>query len=96
MTVGGVGAAIVGRLGRHVGQVDALPEHVARHRGLWRGDAQSLAKNVTRVLENPELAASLAHNAHEESRRYRWEAVREQWLDIYRSLMPRASKFGED
>jgi len=58
------------------------------------GDAQSLAKNVIRVLENPELTASLAHNAHEESRRYRWEAVREQWLDIYRSLMPRVSKFG--
>jgi len=58
------------------------------------GDAQSLAQNVMRVLEDPELAANLAYNAHEESRHYHWEAVREQWLDIYRSLMPPASKFG--
>ena len=32
--VGGVGAAVVGGLGDHVGKVDALAEHVAGHRGL--------------------------------------------------------------
>lgn len=33
-----VGAAVVGRLGHHVREVDALAEHVARHRGFRRGD----------------------------------------------------------
>jgi glycosyltransferase involved in cell wall biosynthesis len=54
------------------------------------GDVHTLAQNVLRLLKDPELAANLACNAHEESRRYRWAAVRQQWLEVYRSLMPRA------
>jgi glycosyltransferase involved in cell wall biosynthesis len=50
------------------------------------GDWEALAGNVIRVLRDGELAASLASRAYEESRRYRWEAVREQWLDVYRAL----------
>jgi glycosyltransferase involved in cell wall biosynthesis len=50
------------------------------------GDVRGLAQNVIRVLRDPELASRLACNALEESRRYRWTAVREQWLDVYRSL----------
>lgn len=50
------------------------------------GDAAALAANVIRVLRDPELAARLAANAHQESSRYHWAAVREQWLDVYRSL----------
>jgi len=44
------------------------------------GDAEALAKNVMRLLSNPELAARLALNAHEEMQRYAWETVRQQWL----------------
>ncbi len=50
------------------------------------GDWQALAENVTRLLREPDLALRLARNAFEESRRYRWEAVRAQWLEVYRSL----------
>jgi glycosyltransferase involved in cell wall biosynthesis len=50
------------------------------------GDPAALAKNVIRLLKEAELALRLAHNAHEESRRYSWEAVRRQWLDVYDSL----------
>jgi len=50
------------------------------------GDAEALAKNVMRLLSNPELAARLALNAHEEMQRYAWETVRQQWLELYRSL----------
>jgi glycosyltransferase involved in cell wall biosynthesis len=50
------------------------------------GDAHALAKNVIRLLQDPELATRLSLQAHEESRRYRWHAVREQWLDVYRSM----------
>jgi len=50
------------------------------------GNAQALAHNVVRVLRDGELASRLASNAYEESKRYRWEVVREQWLEVYRSL----------
>jgi L-malate glycosyltransferase len=50
------------------------------------GDAGALAQNVIRLLREPPLTSRLATNAHQESRRYGWAAVREQWLDVYRSL----------
>jgi len=50
------------------------------------GDVEALAQNVIRLLTDPELADRLARNAYEGSRRYRWTAVREQWLEIYRSM----------
>lgn len=50
------------------------------------GNAQALAGNVIRLLRDPELAARLASKAYDESQSYRWSAVREQWLDTYRSL----------
>lgn len=48
-------------------------------------DWQGLADNVLRLLRHPDFALELAQNAYEESRRYRWEAVRGQWLRVYRS-----------
>jgi glycosyltransferase involved in cell wall biosynthesis len=50
------------------------------------GDAQALAGNVIQLLREPELASQLILNAFEQSKRYRWDVVREQWLDVYRSL----------
>ena len=50
------------------------------------GDEKALAANVIRLLRDPELAARLAHNAHDEARNYTWEAVREQWLNTYSGL----------
>jgi len=51
------------------------------------GDEKALAANVVRVLRNPKLARRLAENAHLESLKYRWEVVREQWLEVYRGLV---------
>jgi L-malate glycosyltransferase len=50
------------------------------------GDETALAANVIRLLQNPELAATIARNAYQQSRAYTWEAVRQQWLRIYREL----------
>jgi glycosyltransferase involved in cell wall biosynthesis len=50
------------------------------------GDAEALARNIIRLLKDPDLASRLAANAFEELRRYEWNTVREQWLDVYRSL----------
>jgi L-malate glycosyltransferase len=50
-------------------------------------DVGALACNVIRVLREPGLGARLALNAHHECRRYSWEQVRGQWIDIYNSLV---------
>jgi glycosyltransferase involved in cell wall biosynthesis len=52
------------------------------------GDWRALAEHVIRLLRQPDLALRLALNAHKESERYRWEAVRAQWLEVYQSLYP--------
>lgn len=54
------------------------------------GDSRLLAKNVLRILEDQQLAATLANHAYQESQRYGWSAVRNQWLELYRSF-PRRS-----
>ncbi len=64
-----------------------LVEH--EHTGLLSpvGDEKALAANVIRLLREPRLAQRLAENAHVESRKYIWDVVRGQWLDVYRRLM---------
>lgn len=56
------------------------------------GDASALAQNILRVLGDSELATQLAQNAFAESSRYCWESVREQWLSVYRGLVPRGKR----
>jgi glycosyltransferase involved in cell wall biosynthesis len=50
------------------------------------GDEKALAANVIRLLRDPALAAALVSNAREESQNYTWNAVREQWVKVYRGL----------
>src|SRR6266567_128561 len=47
------------------------------------GDAHALAENVLRLLNDPALASRLAQQAYEESRRFDWKIIREQWLAVY-------------
>lgn len=49
--------------------------------------AAPLAENILRLLRDGELSSRLAASAYEESRRYCWMTVREQWLSAYRTLM---------
>lgn len=51
------------------------------------GDEKALAANVIRLLREPQLAAALAKNAFTESRKYTWEAVRGQWVKVYRDVL---------
>jgi glycosyltransferase involved in cell wall biosynthesis len=51
------------------------------------GDEKALAASVVRLLRDPALAARLAQNAHRESGKYTWEAIRGQWLEVYRGMM---------
>jgi glycosyltransferase involved in cell wall biosynthesis len=51
------------------------------------GDPDGLAKNLVALMRDAPLARSLTLNAFEDLKRYRWENVREQWLDVYRALV---------
>jgi glycosyltransferase involved in cell wall biosynthesis len=55
-------------------------------------DAGAIARNILRLLHDHELSARLAQNAYEEASRYRWDCVRELWLDAYRSLADRPQR----
>jgi len=51
-----------------------------------RDDAAAMAAAATRLLENNEFAAALARRAREASRKFTWDAVRDEWLRLYREL----------
>ncbi len=51
-----------------------------------RGEHEQLAASALRLLDDSTLAQSMIDQAREECRKYRWEAVRGQWLNLYREL----------
>jgi glycosyltransferase involved in cell wall biosynthesis len=54
-----------------------------------RNDHDAMASCAIRLLESPELAASIARNAYEESSAYTWPGVRDAWLATYARLAGR-------
>ncbi|MDQ2856231.1 MAG: glycosyltransferase family 4 protein, partial [Acidobacteriota bacterium] len=50
------------------------------------GDYEAMAAAARRLLNDAELANSIVRNARDECRKYSWDAVREQWLDLYRQV----------
>jgi glycosyltransferase involved in cell wall biosynthesis len=52
------------------------------------GDERALATNVIRLLRDPMLSVRLAQSAYQESKKYTWDAVRGQWVAIYRRIEP--------
>ena len=49
-----------------------------------RGDHERAAAQIIRLLGNPPFARALASRARQNCEHYRWTAVREQWLSLYR------------
>jgi glycosyltransferase involved in cell wall biosynthesis len=58
-----------------------------------RGDYEALADRAFRLLEDPELAGRIIARARNECRKYGWEAIREQWLEVYQELASGESRF---
>lgn len=71
------------------GGVPAILEH-GRH-GLLAplGDDEQLAAHVVRLLDHPDLAHHLARAAFDTCARCTWPAVRDMWLEAYRSVATR-------
>ena len=55
------------------------------------GEYEQLAAGALRLLDDSILAQGLIQQAREECRKYRWEAVRDDWLKLYYDL---AARFG--
>ena len=54
-------------------------------------DHQAIAAAACRLLEDPELALRIIRNARAQCARYEWPAIRELWLDAYRSAVSTSS-----
>jgi glycosyltransferase involved in cell wall biosynthesis len=50
------------------------------------GDYQTMAARAITLLEDQDLAMNLAANARDKCRKYAWDAVRDEWLKLYREL----------
>ena len=49
-------------------------------------DHEALAASAIRLLEDNELAAKIARQAREASRKFTWTAVRDEWVKLYHEL----------
>lgn len=49
-------------------------------------DHEAMAREAMRLLEDEELATRLTENAYRHCRKFTWEAVRREWLDVYGEL----------
>jgi glycosyltransferase involved in cell wall biosynthesis len=77
------------------GGIPFIAEHGRNALVVSRGDEASLAENAVRLVQEPRLAIELADSARSDcENRYTWEAVRDDWLNAYRSVMERGSGLG--
>lgn len=68
------------------GGIPYIVEHERTGLLVARGDYEAMAREALRLLEDDALAARVAASARAECRKYNWEAVREEWLSLYREL----------
>lgn len=53
---------------------------------IGRNDAKAMAEAAFRLLEEEGLALRLTRRAREESEKFQWPALRDQWVRLYREL----------
>lgn len=68
------------------GGIPFIVEHEKTGMLVPRNDADAMAASALRLLESQELVSSIARDAHEACQAYTWTAVRDAWVDLYRSL----------
>ncbi len=54
-------------------------------------DHEAMAAAAVRLLEDNELAVGIGRRAREAARKFTWEAVRDEWLDVYFKLFSQAA-----
>lgn len=74
------------------GGIPNIVEHARTGLIVGRGDYRAMADAALRLLDDPALAGTLIRNARRECSRYRWESVKQKWLDLYHGVQPDALK----
>lgn len=69
------------------GGIPYMVEHERTGLVVPMNDHEAIAASALRLLEDEDLAARLTSAAHAECDKYRWEAVRPQWLEFYREVV---------
>lgn len=57
-----------------------------------RDDHEAMAARALSLVEDEAMAARLGERARNECRKYEWPAVRNGWLQLYHSLIPREAR----
>ena len=78
----------------NAGGIPYVVEHERTGLLVERDVHEALAAEAVRLLEDEELAARLARSARAECDKYRWAAVRGQWLEFYREVSGRKEAVG--
>ncbi|MCP9493816.1 MAG: glycosyltransferase family 4 protein [Pyrinomonadaceae bacterium MAG19_C2-C3] len=55
-------------------------------------DHEAMSREALRLLRDEKLATGIAANGLTECRKYAWEAVREDWLNLYRTLRDESAR----
>src|SRR4030095_13777207 len=75
-----------------------IPDMVTNERTallVKQGDYEGLARAALRLVAEPDLAQRLIRHGRDECRRYTWEAVRTEWLELYSYLAERQTERNE-
>ncbi|HKZ81730.1 MAG TPA: glycosyltransferase family 4 protein [Pyrinomonadaceae bacterium] len=56
-----------------------------------RGDCEAMARSAIRLIEDPDLAFSIAQKAWQQCQKYTWQTVEAKWLGVYYELAGRTS-----
>lgn len=75
-----------------VGGIPYMITHEATGLLIERNDHEAMARSAIRLLEDQELASAIANRARAECERYKWSAVRNQWLSLYREMINTKTK----
>ena len=73
----------------NAGGIPYIVEHERTGLLVEMNDHEALASAAIRLLEDEEFAARLATSAHAECDKYKWAAVRGQWLEFYAEVSGR-------
>lgn len=70
----------------NAGGIPYILEHEKTGLMVEINDHEALAREAMRLLEEKDLAARLTENARRYCGKFTWEAVRLEWLDVYKEL----------
>ncbi|NNE66286.1 MAG: glycosyltransferase family 4 protein [Pyrinomonadaceae bacterium] len=70
----------------NAGGIPYIVEHERNGLMVEIGDDKALAEQAFRLLRDKHLAVELAEGGRSDLEKFKWESVRDDWIDVYRSI----------